>query len=49
MAALFYSSVQVSHDSVTMSQHAQNQEPEPEEAKWSSAVIISLLSLVLSY
>ncbi len=37
--APFYSSVPVSHDSVTVSQHAQYQDPETEAAKWNSAII----------
>ncbi len=37
--ALFYSSVSVSHDGVTVSQHAQYQDPETEAAKWNSAII----------
>ncbi len=39
MMALFYSSVLVSHDSVTVSQHAQYQDPETEAAKWNSVFI----------
>ncbi len=37
--APFYSSVPVSHDSVTVSQHAQNQDPESEAAEWNLAII----------
>ena len=37
--ALFHSSVPVSHDSVTVSQRAQYQDPETEATKWNSAVI----------
>lgn len=37
--APFYSSVPVSQDSVTVSQHAQHQDPEPDAAKWYSAII----------
>ncbi len=36
---LFYSSVPVSHDNGTASQHAQYQDPETEAAKWNSAII----------
>ena len=37
--ALFCSSVPVSHDSVTVSQHTQYQDPETEAAKWNSAIV----------
>ncbi len=37
--ALFYSSVPVSHDSVTVSRQAQHQDPETEAAKWNSVII----------
>lgn len=37
--ALFYSSVPVSHDSVTVSQHAQYYDPDTEAAKENSAII----------
>ena len=37
--ALFFSSVPLSRDSVTVSCHAQYQDPENEAAKWNSAVI----------
>ncbi len=37
--ALFYSSVPASHDSVTVSQHAQHQDPETEAAEGISAII----------
>ncbi len=36
---LFYSSVPLRRDSVTVGQHAQYQDPEPEAAKWNSAII----------
>lgn len=36
--AQLYSSVPVNRDSVTMSQHEQCQDPEPEAAKWYSAI-----------
>ncbi len=36
--ALFYLSVPVSHDSVTVSQHAQYEDPETEAAKIKSAI-----------
>ncbi len=36
--ALFHSSVSVSHDSVTVSQRAQCQDPETEGAKWNSNI-----------
>ncbi len=35
----FYSSVPVSHNCVTMSQHAQYQDSENEAAKWNSATL----------
>ncbi len=37
--AVFYLSVPVSQDSVTVSQHEQYQDPETEAAKWNSAII----------
>ncbi len=37
--ALFCSSVPVRHDSVTVSQHEQYQDPETEAAKWNSVII----------
>ncbi len=37
--ALFYSSVPVSHDSVTVSRQAQHQDPETEAAEWNPAII----------
>ncbi len=37
--ALFYPGVPVNHDSVTVSQHAQYQDPDTEAAKWNSAII----------
>ncbi len=36
-----------SHDSVTVSRHAQDQEPETEAAKWNSVIIILLFTPVL--
>lgn len=39
--ALFYSSVPMTHSSVTMSQHAQY--PETKEAKWNKAIIICMI------
>lgn len=36
--AVFYSSVPLSHGSVTVSQHAQYQYPETEAAQWNSAI-----------
>ncbi len=36
--ALFYRSVPVGHDSVTVSRHAQYQDSETEAAKWDSAI-----------
>ncbi len=41
---LFYSSVPVSHDNVTVSQHEQQQDPETETAKWNSDIIVLALS-----
>ncbi len=43
--ALFYSSVRVSPDSETVSQHEQHQDPETEAAKWNSAIILILFHL----
>lgn len=40
---LLYSSVPVSHDSVTVSQHEQHQDPEIEAVKWDSAIIYFLI------
>lgn len=37
--ALFYSSVQVSQDSVAVIQHAQYSDPETNAPKWNSAII----------
>ncbi len=37
--SLFYSSVPVSHDSVTVSQHTQYQDPHTGVAKWNLAII----------
>ena len=45
--ALLYSSVPVSHDSVTVSQHAQYQDPETEAAKWNSAIIHLIIYMLL--
>ncbi len=45
--ALFYSSVPESHDTVTVSQHVQYQDPEAEAAKWNSAIIHFIISPVL--
>ncbi len=39
MMVQFYSSVPVSHDSVTVSKHVQYQNPETEAAKWNAAII----------
>ncbi len=43
--APFYSSVPVSGDSVTVSQHAQYLDPQTDAAKWNSAVI----NLIICY
>lgn len=37
--ALFCSSLPASHDSVTVSQHVQQGDPENEEARWNPAII----------
>lgn len=37
--SLFYSSVSVSHDSVTVNLHAQHIDPETEVGKWNSTII----------
>ncbi len=43
MMALFYSSVPVRHDSVTVSHYEQYQDPETEAAKWKSAIIYHII------
>lgn len=40
---LFYSSLPVSHDSVTESQPAHNQHPDPETADWASVILFFIL------
>ncbi len=45
--ALFYSSLPLSHDSVTASQHEQYRDPETEAVKWNSAIVFSYF--VFSY
>ena len=48
MMALFYLSVPVSRDSVTVSQHAQHQHPEAEASTWDSANIMSINVILLN-
>lgn len=47
--ALFYSNVPVSHDSVSMSQHAQYQDSETEAAEWNVALINFAIHARFSY
>ncbi len=47
--ALFCSSVPVSHDSVTVGQHARYQDPETEAAKWNPAIINFIIYLCFFY
>lgn len=41
--AQFYSSVPISHDSATVSQHTQHRDPETAADKWDSAIIKCIL------
>lgn len=43
----YYSSAPVSHDSVTVSEQEQNQEPDTEAANWNSTTIYLLFTPVL--
>ncbi len=45
MMVLSYPSVPASHDSVTVSLHAQYQDPETEAAKWNPAIINFIISV----
>lgn len=41
--ATFYSSVPLSHDNVTVSQHEQYNDPETEAAMWNSFIIVIII------